>query len=131
MTYDVTSADDGCRTSESTTVVLVSIVALVSDSHCESFPIGCIDRLGSSPTRCWLCEITYSMRCELHELGLRQMYAAIDPFTQGSPGSDLNPMIRIILHVLCKVSLSRVELQVRRYSALQITCIYFIHYYIF
>ena len=28
------------------------------------------------------------------ELGLRQMQAAISPLTPGSPGSDLNPVIR-------------------------------------
>ena len=39
-------------------------------------------------------KMTYSMRVRLLKLGLRQMQAAISPLTPGSPGSDLNPVIR-------------------------------------
>ena len=41
-------------------------------------------------------------KCELLELGMRQMQAAISPWTPGSPGSDLNPVIRTDC-MLCKV----------------------------
>ena len=62
------------------------------------------------------------------KLGLRPVLAAVNPLTPGSPGSDLNPVIRTDCMYSVKCAEAVWNYKSGRHSALQITCIFFISF---